>query len=385
MAALLRRSASILSGLSGMGRLFTSILTPILDPLACLPPPPESRRTSSEASSPDISTAVALLRHLDLRLRRRFAGMEPGRRRSLLRGQGLDFAELREYHPGDDIRKIDWNVLARTLTPHVREYHDEKRQTLWLAADVTASMRFGRQRRKIDQVIALAGYIGLLVCQGGHRLGAVLITDNGPEILPPSVGEAAVQRMLSRLLAGTYAKSDNGKEDILKDPLTEGCQQLARIVTKQSTVFFLSDFLLRDVSESPGLSQIPSPESAPDDGERLFAWQRALGRLSRRVRLIYLPVFDPVEMHLPPRLGRLPVIDPETGDLAEVDTDDVRFRAAYTAETQARQTRLLAWLRQTGQVVPASTEIEALDILLALLKGGNSSMPETATPGRAGP
>lgn len=374
MTALLRWPSSVLD------RLFA----PMLNPASCLPTPPET--FSPESSPADRTAAGTLLRRLNLRLRHRLTEAEPGGRRSLLRGQGLDFAELREYHPGDDIRKIDWNVLARTLTPHVREYHDEKRQTLWIAADCTASMQFGRQRRKADHVIAIAGYIGLLACRNGHRLGALLLTDEGPEILPPSTAnEATVQRLLSRLLAATQSSASTAgiiRFDPEKvDPLTAGCRQLAYIVPKQATLFFLSDFL-------PGLSPEAAPHIAPartESGEDLFDWQRALGRLSRRTRLIYLPIFDPVEMELPPGLGRLSVIDPETGHMVELDTDDVRFRTRYALETRARQARLLTWLGRTGQVVSASTEVEALDILLALLKGEATVPRNTSESGKPGP
>ena len=93
---------------------------------------------------------------------------------------------MREYTPGDDIRKMDWSVFARTLTPHIREYHEEKQLTLWLVMDFTPSMRFGRAKTKIAQAIELAGLFGLLAERAGHKLGAFLITEEQPEIIPPA-------------------------------------------------------------------------------------------------------------------------------------------------------------------------------------------------------
>ncbi len=359
----------------GVARLFAPILDPIMNPLVCLPPLPEA--------APRLS-AEALLRQLDARLRQRLSTLDVGERDSLRRGQGLDFAELREYYPGDDIRKMDWNVFARTLTPHVREYHEEKRQTFWILVDCTPSMAFGRSICKWDVVLTLAGYLGLLARQGGHRLGVVLMRETGSELLSPQAGELGIRQLLKRVLAAMDALG-NGQQETLQaakenkgvlkskkqsinsstceDPLTLACRQLARVAEKQSIVFLLSDFLSwsaeANVQEENVAVENPAP--SPD-------WQKALGQLSRQVRLIAMPVYERVEMALP-QVGLLPVYDPETGAIVQLDTDHAAFRLAYEAEMCANQQRLFAYLGKISQLVPVSCEEEPLDVLLRLLKG----------------
>lgn len=384
----------------GIARWFAPVFDPICNPLACLPPPP--------ASIPTLS-AEALLRQLDARLRQRLNALDVGDRDSLRRGQGLDFAELREYCPGDDIRKMDWNVFARTMTPHVREYHEEKRQTFWILADCTLSMGFGRAIRKWDTVLALAGYLGLLARQGGHRLGVVIMRESGNELISPQSGELAIRQLLKRLLSALNGQEvaqeqSSALKDNLKlkkqslnsidntnsieraDPLVAACNQLARVVEKQSTVFLLSDFLAWPVessveskSESKEKSKTAAKESdqtAKHEGNASpsfsgLPWQRSLGQLSRQVRLFAMPIFDPAELTLPAQIGLLPVFDPETGDVAQLDTNNAAFRAAYAAEMTERQRVLYDCLQKMATLVPVSCEENPLDVLLSLLKGGS--------------
>jgi uncharacterized protein (DUF58 family) len=309
-------------------------LDPILNPLACLPEPPPA---------PPVEKAEALLKRLEVLLRHRLKYATSGEQRSLLRGQGLDFAELREYTPGDDIRKIDWNVFARTLTPHVREYHEEKQLTLWLAVDLSPSMRFGRARSKMSQAIDLAGLFGLLAQRAGHKLGGFLMRNNGVQIIPPRSGYGQLQQITQALLEANAAPPSAGR--MAEDPFPAACGQLAHLVQKNATVILLSDFL-----------------AASDD------WLMALGRLSRHTRLLYLMLEDPVERNLADGLGLLDLVDPETGEALQLDTDDPVLRLRYMEAYRERHGRLRAQLGQSGQVAAADTEDEPMDILLQLLQ-----------------
>jgi uncharacterized protein (DUF58 family) len=316
-------------------------LDPILNPMACIPPP--------EATlSPPSEKAETLLRHLEERLRHRLRYALAGEKQSLMKGQGLDFADLRVYQPGDDIRKMDWSVFARTLTPHVREYQEEKQLTLWLAVDATPSMQFGQTQSKLAQAANLAGLFGLLAAQARHKLGGFFILGAKTEIIPPKAGYAQLQHILQRLLSvAERPLQPPGHLHSSGDPLPVASRQLARLVQKNATVLFLSDFL--------SLSE---------------AWQSPLGQLSRQAQMIYLFIHDPLESALPPGLGLLPVVDPETGAIVELDTGDASFRAAYASEAEARQRNILDWLSKTGTAVAASTSREAVEILAELLKQG---------------
>lgn len=312
-------------------------LAPLLNPLACLPPEPEFSKSEN---------AENLLKRLDLLLRQKLKHAMAGEQKSILKGQGLDFADLREYIPGDDIRKMDWSVFARTLTPHVREYHEEKQLTLWLVPDLTPSMRFGRQRTKLRQAIELAGLFGLLAERAGHKLGAFLITDNLPEIIPPACNQAHLRRILQRMMDRSVSPPTS--TPLSADPLPAICPQLSHVIARQHTVILLSDFLA--FSDS---------------------WRIALGQLSHKARILSLMLLDPVERELPANVGILNLQDPETGQRLQLDTHHTATMKAYREKAQQKQAQTLSLLKDWGAAVYASTESDPLDILLDLLKTGS--------------
>lgn len=307
-------------------------LEPILNPMACLPSLPTAEK---------MENADALLQRLDALLRQKLKYGATGERRGVLKGQGLDFADLREYTPGDDIRKMDWSVFARTLTPHVREYHEEKQLTLWLAIDLTASMRFGRRTAKLKQAIELAGLFSLLAEKSGHKLGAYLIESNQPAIIPPGNSREHMRHLMQRLLASAQKPPDKLLDS---QPLSKAFQQLNHVVAKQSTVILLSDFL----------------ESS--------SWQAALGQLSHKARLLSLLLMDPSERDLPAHLGILTLQDPETGHLMPLDTKQVTTLRQYEQATTELHGHTLGLLRTLGPTAMASTEKDALDIVVGLLQ-----------------
>ncbi|WP_373532694.1 DUF58 domain-containing protein [Vampirovibrio sp.] len=313
-------------------------LDPILNPLACLPKP--------EQPTQPLENAEALLKRLDALLRQKLKFAATGDTQSALRGQGLDFADLREYRPGDDIRKMDWSVFARTLTPHVREYHEEKQLTLWLVVDLTPSMRFGHHQTKIRQAIELAGLFGLLAEKSGHKLGAYFISGPQPEIIPPASGQAHLRRLSQRLLDSSQCpKVPTGLPQA--DPLHSACQQLCHVVSKQNTVVILSDFL-----------------AATDD------WQASLGQLSHKARLLNLMLVDAVETQLPPNLGILTLQDPETGQVTQFDSQNPALIQRYREQVESKQARTLQRLKEWGATAMAPTHQPPLEIVLNLLKTG---------------
>lgn len=320
-------------------------LDSIVDPLACLPVP--------EPLPEDPREAEPFLRQLDALLRHRLKYAMAGERVSVLKGQGLDFADLREYQPGDDLRKMDWSVFARTQTPHVREYHEEKQLTVWLVVDLTPSMAFGKTRTKMRQAIDLVGLLGLVAHHGNYQLGAFLITSAGNEIIPPNVGYSALQRIVQRLLhregsvvQHVLVSPPEIGTSLAEDTLVLACEQLGRVVQKNATVIVLSDFL------------------ASSD-----AWRMPLGVLSQKAQMLYVHVYDPAEKMLPSGLGLIPMIDPETGGFLEMDTRDAEFRAAYLRAVAAYQADVMAWLKKTGAGVSISTGESPLDAVAALLSG----------------
>src|SRR3954468_24028208 len=147
-------------------------------------------------------TPESVLSRLEWRVIRRLDGRLQGDYRTLFRGAGVDVVDLREYQPGDDLRHIDWNVTARTDTPHVRQYLEERDVTAWLLLDRSASMGFGPvDRRKHIVLTEIAATVAQLLSRGGNRVGAVLFDAQVEEIVPPGSGRTQVLRIISRLLA----------------------------------------------------------------------------------------------------------------------------------------------------------------------------------------
>lgn len=309
-------------------------LDPILNPLACLPPGEEP---------PAPQEAGPFLKKLEAELRMKLRHALSGEKSSLVRGQGLDFADLREYAPGDDIRKIDWNVFARTLTPHIKEFHEEKQLTLWLAADLSPSMYFGRRRSKAACVATWAGLLGLMAHEARHKLGAFVITPTGTEILSPKTGYAHLQHVMQRVLS-VAAQELPGPDGLDAACFQRAFHELNRLVARNATVFALSDF------------HMPAAD-----------WQPALGELSRKASLISLLIHDPSEQSWPADLPDLPVYDPETGEVTLLPLADPACRARLQAVLQQRLGGVQATLRQMGPVVPVGTEAEPVEVLSALL------------------
>ncbi len=305
-------------------------LDPVLNPLACLPPAPES---------PEPRNVSAFLQRLEQLLRLRMRDAMSGEKPSLVRGQGLDFADLREYAPGDDIRKIDWNVFARTLTPHVKEFHEEKQLTLWLAVDMAPSMHFGRVRTKAACAVEWAGLLALMGHEAGHKLGAFLVFPQGTRILPPKAGYAQVRHVAQAMLEGLQAPlaAPGALHPAKENPF----QALAHVVARNSTVFLLSDF--------------NRPEAE---------WRPQVGRLSRRATLISLLIGDPGEATLP-NLDAC-VYDPVSGQTVRLAGGDV-VRRRYEAAMAAEQAQLRGTLQTMGLLAEASTEADAVAVLRQLL------------------
>lgn len=310
-------------------------LDPIMNPLACLPLAPET---------PPTQNADNLLRRLDTLLRQKLKYAPSGEQKSWLKGQGLDFADLREYTPGDDIRKMDWSVFARTLTPHVREYHEEKQLTLWLVIDLTPSMRFGQTGTKTEKAIELAGLFCLLAERAGHKLGAYLINGAQPEIIPPNANPAHYRHLIQRAIQRALVEPGHQPYD----PVEASCQQLCHLVKKQSTIIFLSDFICASRS-----------------------WETTLGQLSHKARILSLLLSDPVETALPSGVGFLTFQDPETGLRVLFDTHSAAQHDAYQKKAHAAQAQTLIALQSFGAAALAPTQRDSLDILLDLLKAGS--------------
>jgi len=266
-------------------------------------------------------TAEALLRRLEWRVVRRLDGRLQGDYRTLFRGSGVDFTDLREYTPGDDLRHLDWNVTARMDTPYVREYVEDREVTCWLLLDRSASMGFGPVDRQKSLVVAeVATTLAHVLSRGGNRTGAVLF-DDGVDVVPPGQGRNHVLRIAESLLRPPPAGSARSTTDL--SALLKAGLGLAR---RRSLVVVVSDFI-----SQPG-------------------WERPLSLLARKHDVVAVQVVDPRESELP-AVGMVYVEDAETGEQIFVDTDDPVFRERLRAAAAERQDAVVAAARRAGTQV----------------------------------
>ena len=261
---------------------------------------------------------VALLRALDINIGRRMQGLLAGDYRSALHGAGTELAQVRPYVPGDDVRRIDWNVTARTGEPHVRVHLAERILVTWLALDTSPSMRFGTaDRRKADVAEGVAIAIGHVATRRGNRLGAITFGDGHPRAVPPRQGRIGLLGLLGTL----EEENEDGRTGATS--LGEGIIRVGALARQRALVVIVSDF------RGP------------------FDWRRPLLELAGRHDVLAVEIRDPREQELP-NAGELWLVDPETGRQLRVDTRDRRLRARFAAAAADERSGLARTLASLG-------------------------------------
>jgi uncharacterized protein (DUF58 family) len=278
-----------------------------------------------------------LLRRLDWQVVRRLDGQLQGSYRTLFRGTGIDFADLREYTAEDDVRHIDWNVTARLDEPYVRQYTEDRELTAWLVLDLSASMRFAG---KDGSMTELAVSLARLLTHGGNKVGAILYDNGERRVLPPRTGRQHVLRIAHEIEKASARPARAGATDLA------GMLRLADATARRRClVFVLSDFIGADP-----------------------AWEDALSRLTFRNEVVTIRVVDAAELDLPD-LGLVVVEDAETGEQILVDTGDPQFRQRLRAEVDAREAAVAAAMvrsRVTAHVV--GTGEDPLEALVGMVR-----------------
>jgi uncharacterized protein (DUF58 family) len=260
----------------------------------------------------------ALLRALDITIGRRMEGLLAGDYRSSLFGDGTELAQVRTYVPGDDVRRIDWNVTARTGEPHVRVQLAERVLVTWLVLDVSASMQFGTaERRKADVAEGAALAIGHVATRRGNRLGVVTFGDANPRGLPARQGRIGLVGLLMAL------REEPDGERLGPTSLGEALTRTGALARQRSLVVVVSDF------------------RGPRD------WRRPLLELAGRHDVVALEIRDPREETLP-NVGALWLVDPETGRLFRVDTRSRRLRERFAAAAAEERTDVEKALASLG-------------------------------------
>ena len=292
--------------------------------------------TQALVQSSDRTTPDRVLHRLEWQVLRRLDGILQGDYHSLFMGGGLDFAELREYQPPDDIRHIDWNVTARMDFPYVRKFLEDREINAWFLLDLSPSMAFGDlERRKESVLLDFVGVLARLLTRNGNRVGAVLYDNDTQVTIPPRRGRLQVLRLINDIQR-QHSSSAGAMTD-----LTQLLESAFNSIKRRSLVFLVSDFICM-----PG-------------------WDRAVDQLNRRHELLAVRLWDPRELDLPD-VGVVLVEDSETGAQLSVDTSDRGFRQRFHDASRRREKELAQTFKRAGvHELPLSTED---DLVLAIMR-----------------
>ncbi len=266
----------------------------------------------------DLAPAEPLLRRLELTVRNKLDGLLQGNYLGLVPGPGSETGDSRLYFPGDDVRRMDWPVTARTLVPHVRQTIADRELETWLIVDLSPSVDFGTALiEKRELVLAAITAVVHLTVRGGNRVGAIISTGETTQRIPARGGTAHA-RYLMRCVA-QMPRADEGQRGDLASML----EQLRRPPRRRGLVAIVSDFL--------------------GDAD----WERPLRGLSGRHQLLAVEVLDPRELELP-AAGLMTFVDPESGDQLEVQTSSADLRRRYASAASEQRTQIATMLRHAG-------------------------------------
>ena len=281
-----------------------------------------------------------LLRALDVSIARRMEGLLAGDFRSNLLGTGSELAMIRPYAPGDDVRRIDWNVTARTNEPHVRVDLAERVLVTWLVLDTSPSMQFGTaDRRKADVAEGVAIALGHLGTRRGNRLGIATFGSGEPHSYPPRQGRVGLVGLLTAL-----HDDPEGESSPHAGSLGEAIARTGALARQRALVAIVSDF------------------RGPRD------WRRPLLELAGRHDVVAVEIRDPREQELA-NVGTLWLVDPETGRQLRVDTRSSRLRERFAAAAAAEREQVRQVFTSVGaRHVVLSTEGDWLRSLVVFLR-----------------
>lgn len=259
-----------------------------------------------------------------------------GEYHSVFKGRGIEFDEVREYAPGDDVRSIDWNVTARMGHPFVKRYAEERELTIIFLVDTSGSLCFGsRHRSKAEVAAELTSLLALSAIKNQDKIGLILFSDRIEKSIPPRKGRTAAMRLVREVLA--FEETRRGTD------ISAALQFLNSVQKRKAVVFLISDFIASDYLQELRLT-------------------------AKKHDLICCPVSDPWEQELP-NIGPIEVEDPETGELFILDTGSASLRNGFKARSADEQRELLETFRRLGiDTVPISTDRPYVDAIRQMFR-----------------
>jgi uncharacterized protein (DUF58 family) len=284
------------------------------------------------------------IRQIELRTTRLVSETLGGQYHSVFKGQGMNFDEVREYQPGDEVRSIDWNVTARMNHPFVKKFVEERELTLMLVVDLSGSGLFGsRDQSKRELAAELASVLAFSAIRNNDKVGLILFTEEVEKFIPPKKGRRHVLRVIREILC--FQPSKRGTN------FGKALDVLNRLTRRHAIVVVLSDFLFEQRPGAEGdKNRAGGYLLSPTLGPRTLP---GLRQANRRHDVIAIQVVDRFELELP-SLGRLVFTDAETGEMIEINTHDARKRGAFADRRAKHQAELLRVLR--------SANIDAIEV-----------------------
>jgi len=255
------------------------------------------------------------VRQIEIRTNRLVNDTLAGEYHSVFRGRGMDFDEVREYVPGDEVRTIDWNVTARAGRPFVKKFTEERELTILLLVDLSASSNFGSAHQSKRELAAeLASVLAFSAIRNNDKVGLVLFTDQVEKYIPPKKGRRHILRLVREIL---YFQPERRGTDV-----TQALDFANSVTARRAVVFLISDF-----------------QSSGNQDAALAALRRAMKQTHQRHDLVAVRIQDPHEVELP-AVGLLAMEDAETGQLIELDSLNPQVRSRFKQHAQERLARL---------------------------------------------
>ena len=278
------------------------------------------------------------VRLIEIKSNRLVSEVLSGSYQSAFKGQGMDFEEVREYQPGDEVRSIDWNVTAKMGLPFVKQYREERELTILLAVDISESTIFGSENRsKRERMAELSALLAFSAARNGDKVGLLLFAEEIEQYLPPAKGQKHVLRILREILF--FENKTKGTN------LNQGVRFINQVMRRRAVVFFLSDFTMP-----------PAQKVEDENMEDLF--YKEISSTKRKHDLICAQIQDPHEISLP-EVGLTTIEDAESGEVITVDLSDKNFQKEYAAEINRRQSNFNGKLKRRGiETFKFSTTVE---------------------------
>ena len=276
------------------------------------------------------------VRRIEIKTRGLVNDLFGGEYHSIFKGRGMTFSEVREYNPGDDIRLIDWNVTARTGSPFVKVFEEERELTVFLVVDISGSGEFGSgSQLKRDYGAEVASVLGFSAIKNNDKVGLILFSDRVEKYIIPKKGKSHVLRVIRELL---YTVPKGSKTSI-----KVALDYLLKVAKRKCVVFLISDFL--------------------DD-----SYLRSLKIANKKHDLITIQLLDPAELELPD-MGLLKVEDPETGETFWIDTSSQKSMKQLRKEIAIKQSNFRKEIKKSGiDLISISTDEDFVDPLMSFFK-----------------